>query len=221
MKPALKRWTVIGLTAVALYSIGNVFQPTVVVGQSMSPTLTSGRVIWVDRTYYRNHRPERGEVVVFKREGTVYVKRVFRAPGDTIHYLASGAEWMGALRECNVAEARRFYSRPHCVVSVKTLNVPEDSVFVVGDNANNSEDSRNFGPVPISDIIGRAHVAVDVTKAPPFEVSPRVRRARAEAMLRAEAEASHARLVASRPEDGATATRAMAGKQTVATTSGI
>src|SRR5919109_517283 len=101
-----KKWFAIALVAAAVYGIGNLYSPTVVVGDSMSPTLSDGRVVWVDRTYYLNHCPQRGEVVVFKYGGEIYIKRVYRAPGETLSYVGNGTQCILPIRESAVAEAQ-------------------------------------------------------------------------------------------------------------------
>src|ERR1043165_8451972 len=98
-----KRWCIVAAAAALVYTAGSLFQPTVVVGQSMYPTLPSGRVIWVDRLYYKLHHPERGEVIVFRRDGYTYVKRVCRAGGEPVYYLASGEDWVAPIRESRAA----------------------------------------------------------------------------------------------------------------------
>jgi signal peptidase I len=173
MNGTQKRWCAIAATAALIYGAGSLFQPTVVVGQSMSPTLKSGRVIWVDRTHYRTHAPERGEVVVFKREGLTYVKRVYRTAGEVVHYLAAGRDWVGPIRENRVADMQARYRDSRSVMRVRALTVPEGHLFVVGDNAAVSEDSRSFGPIPMESVIGRAHLDADQTKILVHELVPR------------------------------------------------
>ncbi len=164
----------IGLIAVLVYVVGSMYQPTVVMGRSMEPTLKSGRVIWVDRLYYTTHRPRPGEVIVFKYQGDVYVKRVYRAPGETLHYVAAGDDWLGPIREQRADEMIREYDamRARSSLRVKEMRVPADAVFVLGDNYTNSEDSRNFGPIPLSSVIGRAHLERDTTRTLPWEMRP-------------------------------------------------
>lgn len=176
----LKRWGFIGLVALAMFAAGNLYQPTVVVGSSMAPTLKNGRIIAVDRTYYKANRPKRGEVVVFSRDGVTYVKRVYRGPGEAVHYIGDDGTWMGAVRESRAEELRRAYAGGRSRFKVKTMQVPEDSVFVLGDNYNSSEDSRELGPIAISDLIGRARLEVDQTTSLSFELAPKRRGRRAE-----------------------------------------
>ncbi|HTE20678.1 MAG TPA: signal peptidase I [Armatimonadota bacterium] len=169
----VQRWLGICGVAATIYGGGMMFQPTVVVGHSMSPTLDDGRVIWVDRTYYKTRVPERGEVVVFKHDGETYVKRVYRGPGEKVHYLGAGSNWLGLVRASDVPELRRQYERKGALLRVGVTRVPPDAVFVLGDNFLQSEDSRELGPIPISDIIGRAHLEVDTSLLRSFEFTRR------------------------------------------------
>jgi signal peptidase I len=165
------RWMGLMAFALLLYGAGSFYQPTIVVGESMSPTLETGRVIWIDRTYYNTHAPKRGEVVVFESGGEVYVKRVYRGPGESLHYLANNGAWIGPVREARTEEVRVHYAG-RGPLEVLEMRIPEDSVYVLGDNYNCSEDSRDFGPVPISSILGRAHLEVDTTKVMEYEHVP-------------------------------------------------
>lgn len=172
----VRRWSKIVTLACVFYGIGNLYQPTVVVGNSMAPTLGSGKVIWIDRTYYKSHIPRRGEVIVFKHDDETLVKRVYRGPGETVHFASAGSEWVGPIRENQVDTARQRYERPRSVVRVNSLTVPEDSVFVLGDNFTCSIDSRHLGPIPLKEILGRAHLEADPTVTLPWEFVPRTRR---------------------------------------------
>lgn len=170
--PRIKKWSLIGGIAAVLFAIGNLYQPTVVVGESMAPTLSDGKVIYIDRLYYKTHRPQRGEVVVFVHNGDTYVKRVYRAPGETVHYLTSGGSWVGFVQPERVEEVRKRYTGHGTNVRLVELRVPDDEVYVLGDNIPKSEDSRELGPIPISECLGRAHLDVDQTVIRPYEFGP-------------------------------------------------
>jgi signal peptidase I len=174
--PRARNWMMVMGLATMIYGFGNLYQPTVVVGESMAPTLEDGRVIWVDRTYYRTHQPRCGEVVVFEDGGETYVKRVYRGPGETLHYIASAGQFLVPIREPFSAELKAKYEKRRTRLSVEELRVPEDSVFVLGDNYVASVDSRQLGVIPISSIIGRAHLEVDPQQALKYEFVPMVRR---------------------------------------------
>lgn len=139
----------------------------------MAPNLPDGRVIYVDRTYYRLHRPQRGEVVVFEHGGDFYVKRVYRAPGEMVHYFADGSGVAGLVDEDQAGEMHRRYGKRSGTLRVVSERVPEDSVWVLGDNFSRSEDSRMLGPIPVRELIGRARVEVDALYLSQFEVRPR------------------------------------------------
>lgn len=175
MIPAERKrgWMLVGAVATVIYGFGNLYQPTVVVGESMSPTLKNGRLIWVDRTYYKTHKPACGEVVVFKDDaGMTYVKRVYRGPGESLHYIASGSNFLMPVREpfANTMKAR--YDNGLGSLRIKQMRVDDDSVFVLGDNFSVSIDSRQIGPVPIKSIIGRAHLSPDPARAMQYEFVP-------------------------------------------------
>lgn len=169
----VRRWSKIIALASILYGIGNLYQPTVVVGNSMAPTLDSGKVIWVDRTFYKTHTPKRGEVIIFTHNGEALVKRVYRGPGETVHYITNGQEIVEPIRENRVAETRARFAQTNTRLKVETMKVPEDAVFVLGDNYPCSVDSRQLGPIPIASIVGRAHLETDPTVALPYEYVPR------------------------------------------------
>jgi signal peptidase I len=169
----MRKWVSIGSAVAALFVAGNFFQPTVVVGESMAPTLRSGRVIWIDRLYYKNHVPQRGEVVVFRQNGHTYVKRVYRGPGEKVNYLTNDGDWIAPIREMREREfLARIEQRRNKPFDVKTITVPDDAVFVLGDNYLNSEDSRQLGPIPLSAIIGRAHLEAEIGPSLSWEATP-------------------------------------------------
>ena len=171
--------------AVIVYAAGSLFQPTVVVGESMSPTLHSGRLIWIDRTYYLHHRPQRGEVIVFRLDGDTYIKRIYRAPSEKLEYVAAGSDWIEPLREkdydtCLASQDKNpltFNSR-NSYIKVRETVVPDDSVFVLGDNYEHSVDSRQLGPIPLANVIGRAHLETDRFQTRAWEFTPHLTRPR-------------------------------------------
>lgn len=154
-------------------------------GRSMMPTFEDGEMLLVNRNAYRAldawdfidwipgmeernsdplldfGAPVRGDVVVFTPpapgEDKPYIKRVIGLPGDEIDVRENNVYVNGIpLDEGYIGgkDSTCPSSWQHC----GPLTVPEGSVFVMGDNRTNSEDSRFFGPVPEENIIGKAWI---------------------------------------------------------------
>jgi signal peptidase I len=176
MRAGNGRVTALCSVAAALAWVGTSFHPAVVVGDSMAPALRDGRLILVDRLYYRTHVPLPGEVVLFRHEGQTYVKRVYAGPGERMHVLTHDGEFMGLMGEPH-ASRYRARLRPRQPYRVEEWSVPPDMVYVLGDNYPNSQDSREFGFVPLRNVVGRARVEVDRTATRNYEVGAALRRA--------------------------------------------
>jgi signal peptidase I len=130
---------------------GHVVSVGVVTDISMHPTLPEGGYYMVNKYIYYFGTPERGDIVVFRRDGATpeeYVKRVIGLPGETIA-LRGGEVYINGRRLDEPYAAGRSYpdSAPH--------TVEKDAYFVLGDNRLMSEDSRDFGAVPFPDIVGK------------------------------------------------------------------
>ena len=131
-------------------------KPTLVSGQSMDDTLHDGNYLIVSKLSYKFGEPARGDIIVFDsgEEGhELWVKRVIGLPGDTI-------TTDGKTTYINDAKASEPYIKNGTVSQgeLQTWTVPEGEVFVMGDNRNNSQDSRVIGCVEESAIVGKAVV---------------------------------------------------------------
>lgn len=122
---------------------------------SMEPNLTPGNFVVVNKLAYRfSGTPKLGEIVVFKYplnpDQIPYIKRVIGVPGDKIH-IDQGKVFVNGvlLNEPYISELTNRGG---------DWTVPENSIFVMGDNRNNSSDSRAWGFVPMENIIGRAEI---------------------------------------------------------------
>ena len=140
--------------AVVIALVINLFlaQATQVLGQSMEPTLHSAQRVVIEKVTYRLlHGPRTGDIVVLKLpdQSDMLIKRVVGLPGETIE-VRNGVVYM---------EGKRL-SEPWTVnlggSSYGPVTVPPLQVVVLGDNRGASNDSRNFGPIPIDSIVGRA-----------------------------------------------------------------
>jgi len=155
-----------------VYALANIFHPTVVLGNSMAPTLKHGRLIWTDRTWYRTHQPQRGEVVVFRQDGETYIKRIYRGPGENVCFVANHGQLVSVLRESRAEYYRERCRRSTIGLEIVKMQVPSDAVFVMGDNYRDSVDSRELGCIPVSHILGRVHMEPDVRKLSEYELAP-------------------------------------------------
>jgi len=131
-----------------------IVEPYLVEGPSMRPTLKNHERLIVNKFIYRFRAPERGEVLVFsypKDTSRDFIKRVIAVPGDTIE-IRDGKVYLNnqLQNETYILEAMRGSYPPS--------TVPEGHVFVMGDNRNNSEDSRfqDVGFVPFDLLKGKA-----------------------------------------------------------------
>lgn len=122
---------------------------------SMAPTLEAGDQIVVTR-YFRG-APERGDVIVFESLATadeLMVKRVIAVPGDLID------SRLGRVRISGYTLPEPYLLRQVSSGAVSAQIVPADSYFVMGDNRDDSSDSRSWGVVPRSRIVGRARMVL-------------------------------------------------------------
>jgi signal peptidase I len=122
-------------------------------GQSMQPTLHSGEFIIVNKLAYRLGQVQRGDVIVFHFPRNLeqeYIKRVIGLPGDEVVISNQQVRVNGdILNEPYIAEPPEYQG---------TWIVPEGSLFVLGDNRNNSSDSHNWGLVSLDYVVGKALV---------------------------------------------------------------
>ncbi|MBD3881552.1 signal peptidase I [Phormidium tenue FACHB-886] len=140
-----------------------VAEPRFIPSSSMEPTLEINDRLIVEKISYLLHPPERGDIVVFSPPATVaaacnspasvaheaFIKRVIGLPGDKVE-VRQGTVFINnqPLPESYIAELPEAPTKPQIV--------PPNTYFVMGDNRNNSCDSRFWGTVPHQNIIGRA-----------------------------------------------------------------
>jgi signal peptidase I len=146
------------LPAILIALLINVFlgQATRVDGQSMEPSLHTDQRLVVEKVSYRFHGPQRYDVVVLRLPSQgeeMLIKRVIGLPGETVEIHDGQVYIDGQPLEEPYDPGETRPGRSEQVL------VPPLHVYVLGDNRSHSNDSRNFGPVPIESIVGRAWVS--------------------------------------------------------------
>jgi signal peptidase I len=139
------------LGSALLYTLG--VRPMVVMGNSMFPSLISGQIALLDSGYYHDHPLQHGDVVVFRRDGATYVKRVYALPGETVTLLSSDGYSWPVPRAFAVRYGRRLIMTPQ--IRLRSERVPPGHFFSLGDNVGASVDSRQLGAIPLDAVVGR------------------------------------------------------------------
>lgn len=154
----------LGVVCIVWLVITYVGQRTIVDGDSMEPTLRNQDNLIVDKITYRFQDPERFDIIVFPfryANNVYYIKRIIGMPGETVWIDEDGQIYINGevLRESYGREVIRpeFIGR-----ASEEILLGEDEYFVLGDNRNNSADSRypEVGNIGRDDIIGRAWVRI-------------------------------------------------------------
>jgi len=147
---------IIIITLGTLFVVTFICQRSEVRGSSMETTLSDGDNLIIDKLSYRISKPERFDIVIFPHEDegnkVYYIKRIIGLPGEQIQ-IFDGVIYIDdvPLREdygCEVIQDAKLAASP--------IVLGDDEYFVLGDNRNNSSDSREIGPVNGEIIIGKA-----------------------------------------------------------------
>lgn len=154
--------SIVVVVVISLFIVTYITQRTMVDGSSMNDTLQDGDQLFVDKISYRFLEPERYDIIVFElrdEPGVHYIKRIIGLPGETVQIIDGAVYIDGELLEGDVygkevmQDARR---------AAEPIVLGEDEYFVLGDNRNNSTDSRTekVGNVKRSQFVGRAFIRV-------------------------------------------------------------
>lgn len=139
-------------------------QRTEVKGASMENTLHNGDNLIVDKLSYRFHDPERFDIIVFPfqfQDNTYYIKRIIGLPGETVQIMDDGSIYI------NGEKLEENYGmeviKPETIGrAAEPIELGDDEYFVMGDNRNNSSDSRTdmVGNIKRENIIGKAWLRI-------------------------------------------------------------
>lgn len=135
-----------------------IIQPHQVKGASMNNTFESGDYILTSKISYRFEDPKKGDVIVFKSPKNPdidYIKRIIALPRDTVMIKNSEVYVNNVLLNENYIADKTNLSEGGFIKEGMEVTIPDGYYFVMGDNRPHSSDSREFGPIPGSDIIGK------------------------------------------------------------------
>ena len=164
----LRDWVVAIAVAVALalFIRNFVFTLVKVQGESMEPTLQNEDRLYVNRLFYT---PEKGDVIIFVPEsdgGRPYVKRVIATEGDSVYidFFTGDVFVNGQLIEEPYIKEKTRLSGSYIASLMalgeygpdKPIVIQKDHLFAMGDNRNNSKDSRELGQIPLDEVLGGA-----------------------------------------------------------------
>lgn len=135
-------------------------QRTEVSGDSMNDTLHDGDSLWIDKLSYRLKEPERFDIVVFpyqEEEDTYYIKRIIGLPGETVRIDEEGVIYIND-EPLDEDYGKETIEENHRGLAAESVTLGEDEYFVMGDNRNNSRDSRmeDVGNIHKDDFVGKA-----------------------------------------------------------------
>lgn len=141
-------------------------QKVSVIGDSMNPQLENGDITLINRLVYNMRKPKKGEVIAFKPNGNenshYYIKRVIGLPGETIEYVDGEILIDGEAIE----EDYNTTKIEELGLLEEPITLGKEEYFVLGDDRQNSEDSRmaNVGNVKQSEIAGKVWLVVSPMK---------------------------------------------------------
>lgn len=146
----------IGITIFILFQLS--IQYSIVEMSSMEPNLHDGQRLLVSKLAYKFGEPQRGDIIIFKpphidNPDKDYIKRIIGLPGETVE-ITNGVVYI------NDVLLEEPYIKDPAKSSLAKRTIPEGEYFVLGDNRNNSNDSRSGWTVPLEDIVGKAWLSI-------------------------------------------------------------
>ena len=145
------------LMAVAIFIRTFIFEPVQCIGISMYPTLVGGEGMFTEKLTYTVSAPQRDDIIIcrYPYHTEKCVKRVIAVPGDRIS-ISDGAIYLNGEKLDESAYWDDYIEDSE----MPEVTVPERSLFVVGDNRNNSGDSRHVGFIPYCQVKGKVRAVM-------------------------------------------------------------
>lgn len=134
-------------------------QPFIVSGASMNETFQSGEYLIVDQVSYYFEQPKRGEVIVFRYPrdpSKFFIKRIIGLPGDTVSITDGVVSIKNEENPDGFTLDESYYAEPMPPAAPMTETLGTREYFVMGDNRDESSDSRSWGVLQEERIVGRA-----------------------------------------------------------------
>ena len=164
MKTLFRDILITAVGAVIIFVLTQItFQISIINGHSMEPQLQDGQRVLVNKLVYSLHQPERGDIIVFYppkpdvSEREPYIKRIIGLPGETVE-INEGIVYIH--NNGNILPLDEPYIEvPATQPFPEGDPIPNDEYFVLGDNRNNSDDSRSGWIVLRKDVVGKAWIS--------------------------------------------------------------
>ena len=163
LKPVVREVLVtLAIALVIFFLIQTTIQSSIVLYNSMEPNLHEGQRIIISKIVYWFHEPDRGDIIVFPNPNNPdedYIKRIIGLPGETVEIKDGVVHIHQADGNNLVLDESEYISDPADNDFLGVI-IPEDNYFVMGDNRNNSYDSRRGWTVPRDEIVGKAWLSI-------------------------------------------------------------
>jgi len=152
----------LAMALVIFFIIQSMIQSSVVLYSSMEPNLYEGQRIIISKTAYWFGEPQRGDIIVFPSPNNPdeeYIKRIIGLPGEKVE-MKDGIVYIHQADGTILTLDETDYITSPDMDYFMSDTIPDEEYFVMGDNRNNSEDSRYGWTVPRGDIVGKAWLSL-------------------------------------------------------------
>lgn len=150
----------VAIIIIVLFVKNYIISPIQVNGSSMDSTLRSGDIMILNKLKYKRYGVERFDIVVIKSHNTHIIKRVIGLPGDTIQVVENKLYINGKFYEETYLDEDTVTEDFDLKELLNSKKVPKNSYFVLGDNREESMDSRVLGFIDADDIEGIAKLTI-------------------------------------------------------------